>query len=100
MTIENLSDAVEWAFTTGDPAYGPGFNNQEIIARYGHEDGSVLIDKLQSLTQEAMQIQVDWTRYDLAGSQSYVASRIRENHPELSLEATEWMGRYFSFQNR
>jgi hypothetical protein len=45
-----------------------------------------------------MRIEVDWTKYDLAGSQAYVANRLRENHPELMQEAAEWFGRYFSFQ--
>ncbi|GAB4963311.1 MULTISPECIES: hypothetical protein [Mycobacterium] len=100
MTIENFSGAVEGAFATGNSAYGPGFDSREVIARYGEEDGGALIEKIQSLMQEAMRMDVDWTKYDLAGSQANVASRLRENHPELTPEATEWFGRYFSFQNR
>lgn len=100
MAIESFSDAVEWAFTTGNSAYGPGFNDREVIACFGEEDGRALIEKIQSLMQEAMRTEIDWTKYDLAGSQAYVARRLRENHPELTPEAAEWFGRYFSFQNR
>lgn len=100
MTIENFSDAITWAFTTGNTAYGPGFDSNEVIARYGEEDGGVLVEKIQSLMQEAMRTDVDWTKYDLSGSQSYVASRLREIHPELTAEAAECFGRYFSFQSR
>ncbi|GAB4957611.1 hypothetical protein MAHJHV55_48170 [Mycobacterium avium subsp. hominissuis] len=78
----------------------PRFDSREVIARYGGEDGGALIEKIQSLMQEAMRMDVDWTKYDLAGSQAYVASRLRENHPELTPEAAECFGRYFSFQNR
>ncbi|WP_045374360.1 hypothetical protein [Mycobacterium kyorinense] len=100
MTIENLSAAIAWAFTTGNTAYGPGFDSSEVIARYGEEDGGALIEKIQSLMEEAMRTDVDWTQYDLAGSQTYVASKLRENHPELTAEAADCFGRYFSFQNR
>jgi hypothetical protein len=100
MTIENFSDAVEWAFTTGNSAYGPGFDSSAVITRYGEEDGVALIEKIQSLMEEAMRMEVDWTKYDLAGSQAYVARRLQENHPELTAQAAEWFGRYFSFQNR
>lgn len=100
MAIENISEAVEWAFATGNPAYGPGFDSREVIARYGEEDGGALIDKIQSLMAEAMRMEVDWTKYDLAGSQTYIETRLREAHPELTPEAAECFGRYFSFQNR
>lgn len=100
MTIENFSDAVEFAFTTGNTAYGPGFNSREVVARYGEEYGGALIEQIQSLMQEAMRMDIDWTKYDLAGSQAYVASKLRENHPELTPEAAECFGRYFTFQMR
>jgi hypothetical protein len=78
----------------------PGKNDAEFETRYGSELATAAKENVQSILQEAMKVEPDWSRLSLNEAGDFVESVMRDRHPELSKEALTAIGNYYTYLMR
>jgi hypothetical protein len=77
----------------------PGKNEDEFESYYGPSSDQAH-ERVSSILKEAMRIEPDWNRLSLNEAGDYVESVMRERHPELTPQALEAIGNYYTFLMR
>ncbi|GBG36577.1 hypothetical protein NJB14197_11420 [Mycobacterium montefiorense] len=77
----------------------PGKNEEEFNLHYGSAR-EYAHEQVQLLLKEAMRIEPDWNRLTLNEAGDYIESVMQERHPDLTSEALEAIGNYYTFLMR
>jgi hypothetical protein len=77
----------------------PGKNEQEFNSFYGSASEQAL-QQVHSILKEAMQVEPDWARLSLNEAGDYVESVMHQRYPELTPQALEAIGNYYTFLMR
>lgn len=75
----------------------PGKNDEEFQAHFGADRATAALERVRVVLDEAIKIEPDWTRMSLNDAGDYVEAVMHERHPELSPEALEAIGNYFTY---
>lgn len=75
----------------------PGKNDDEFQAHFGAEATPTALEQVRLILDEAIKIQPDWNRMSLNDAGDYVEAVMHERHPELSRQALEAIGNYFTY---
>lgn len=77
----------------------PGKNEEEFNSHYASASGYVR-EQVHLILSEAMKIEPDWSRLSLNEAGDYVESVMHERHPELTPNALEAIGNYYTYLMR
>ncbi len=77
----------------------PGKNDEAFDVHFGSA-ASVAKQAVRLILDEAMQLKPDWNSMSLNDAGDYVESVMHERHPELSPEARECIGNYYTYRMR
>ncbi len=77
----------------------PGTNEDEFNSFYGPARDQVQAH-VRLILNEAMQVEPDWNRLSLNEAGDYVESVMHERHPELTSQALEAIGNYYTYLMR
>ncbi|MCV7197423.1 hypothetical protein [Mycobacterium angelicum] len=77
----------------------PGKNDEEFHLFYGSASADAQ-ELVRRILNEAMQVEPDWNRLSLNEAGDYVESVMHERHPELTEEALEAIGNYYTYLMR
>ncbi|WP_245604791.1 hypothetical protein [Mycobacterium genavense] len=77
----------------------PGKNQEKFDSYYESASGTVR-ERVRAVLDEAMQIEPDWDRLSLNEVGDYVESVMHDRHPELTSNALEAIGNYYTFLMR
>jgi len=94
MQDSTLSQAVWVMYGSG---YRSGRYPNEVIAKWGADDGAAIISRIEELEHEAFATAPDWRVETLLEATHRVRSALREKHPELTDSAVQALGNYFAF---
>src|SRR4051794_2923625 len=72
----------------GDPEY---------LAEVFGDEAKTLLPDVKGLIDEIWSIEVDWTTHTLVSATEMAAAEMRARHPDLSDEAIEALGWFFSY---
>ncbi|POX88612.1 hypothetical protein C3477_10255 [Mycobacterium kansasii] len=78
----------------------PGKNDEEFDLFFGPTVAPITRSKVREILDEAMKVEVDWTDQTLVEGGELVKSVMRNQHPELSLEAIASIGHYYTYLMR
>jgi hypothetical protein len=78
----------------------PGKNDEEFQAHFGADDATAALGQVRAILDEAIKIEPDWSRMSLNDASDYVEAVRHERHPELSRQALEAIGNYFTYLMR
>ncbi|OBF53304.1 hypothetical protein A5787_06105 [Mycobacterium sp. 852002-50816_SCH5313054-b] len=77
----------------------PASNRGEFEARFGSAAAAVM-EQVRAILNEAMTVEPDWNRMQLNEAGDYVEAVMHDRHPNLTPEALEAIGNYYTFQMR
>lgn len=75
----------------------PGKNDEEFQAHFGTDGATAALEQVHVILDEAIKIQTDWSRMSLNDAGDYVEAVMHERRPELSRQALEAIGNYFTY---
>lgn len=87
------------AYVSGGSRPWPTTDDEVLVDAVGEEVAIDLLPRLRAIVEEAFDVDVDWLSsrrepYD------QVQDAMRRSHPELSEEAIQALGRYWSYQTK
>ena len=78
----------------------PIFDSAKIIEIYGQQEGAILLNYVQKLTDEASKISVDWATTDLESAGIAVHAEMHNRHQNLDSKALDAIAWKFTFDWR